>query len=210
MQAYDVIMLIVVVAATIFGAWKGLVWQVASLASIVASYFVAYQFRSDVAAYIHFDPPWNTFIAMLVLYLGTSLAIWIVFRFVSDVIDRIRLKEFDRQIGAILGFAKGVLLCVIITLFAVSLSKDTWREQIIQSRSGYYIAVLLDRAHPVMPDEIHDVLEPYIHSLDDRLENPQHAHEHERDGGAARKSLRQELREMFRVGRDESRGKPAR
>ena len=50
------------------------------------------------------------------------MAIWLVFRLVSGLIDRVRLKEFDRQMGALFGAAKGVLLCVAITFFAVTLS----------------------------------------------------------------------------------------
>jgi len=186
MQPYDIIMLVVLVGATLFGAWKGLAWQVASLSSIFVSYFVAHTFREQVASVIDASPPWNKFLAMLILFIGTSLVIWIAFRFISEFIDRVKLKEFDRQIGALLGIAKGVLLCVIITLFAVTLLGDTQRQQIMASRSGYYIAVLLDRSHAVMPPEVHDVLEPYIHSLDERLDDDQrfygHAHEHDPAG----------------------------
>ncbi|MFN7627132.1 MAG: CvpA family protein, partial [Pirellula sp.] len=63
MQTYDIIMLIVLAAATIFGAIKGFAWQVASLASIIASYFVASYFRNDVAKVINAQPPWNMFLA---------------------------------------------------------------------------------------------------------------------------------------------------
>ncbi len=44
---------------------------------------------------------------MLVLYILTSLAIWLLFRMVSGIIDRVKLKEFDRQMGALFGLAKG-------------------------------------------------------------------------------------------------------
>jgi membrane protein required for colicin V production len=171
MQAYDIVMIVVLVAATIFGAWKGLAWQLASLGAIVASYVVALQFRDELAVHIKAAPPWNVFVAMLVLYVGTSLLIWIFFRMVSGFIDKLKLNEFDRQIGALFGFAKGVLLCVIITLFAVTLLGDSQREAIVQSRSGFYIARLLDKSHSVMPQEIHDVLSPYIHTLDERLQH---------------------------------------
>ena len=166
MQTYDIIMLVVLASATLFGLWKGLAWQVASLAAIFASYFVALNFREPVAALIPADPPWNVFIAMLVLYIGASAAIWMTFRLVAHLIDRVKLKEFDHQLGALLGLAKGVLLCVLITLFAVTLAGDQQRELIYNSRSGHYIAMLLDRADAVMPAEIHDVLHPYLHSLD--------------------------------------------
>ena len=172
MDTYDILMIAVLVCATLFGAWKGLAWQVASLAAIVASYYVAFHFRDQVAEQIHTTPPWNVFIAMLLLYVGTSFVIWVVFRLVSRFIDRVKLKEFDRQIGALFGLGKGVLLCVIITLFAVTLLGDQQRETIIRSKSGYYIALLLDKADRVLPREVQDVLDPYIHELDQQIRNP--------------------------------------
>jgi membrane protein required for colicin V production len=169
MEIYDLLMLIVLVAATLLGAWKGMVWQLASLSSIFVSYFVAVQFRAPVAAKISADPPWNVFLAMLILYLGTALVIWIIFRQVANTIDRLKLREFDRQVGAVFGAAKGVVLCVVITLFAVTLLGDQQRRAIVESRSGYYIACLLDRAQAVMPREVHQVLDPYLRELDQRL-----------------------------------------
>jgi membrane protein required for colicin V production len=166
MQTYDIIMLIVLGATTFIGFRKGLVWQLASLAAIVVSYLVAVQFRDVLSNHIDAEPPWNTFLAMLILYIGTSFVIWLVFQFVRGFIDRAKLREFDRQLGAIFGLAKGVLLCVIITLFAVTLLGDQQRQQIIDSKSGLYIAQLLDRADAVMPDELHDFLHPYLHRLD--------------------------------------------
>ena len=172
MEAYDIIMLIVLLVATFFGFRKGLAWQIASLGAIFFSYIVAVRFRDVVADKINATPPWNMFLAMLILYVASSFAIWLLFQFVRGFIDRAKLKDFDRQLGAVLGMAKGVLLCVIITLFAVTLLGDDLRRQIIDSRSGLYIAHLLDRADAVMPEEVHDLLHPYLHQLDGRLENP--------------------------------------
>ncbi len=152
------------------GAWKGLAWQVASLAAIFASYIVAYQFRHTLAEWIPIQAPWSIFLAMLLLYILTSFVIWILFGWIRKLIDRVKLKEFDRQIGALFGLIKGALLCVIITLFAVTLLGEAQREAIVNSRSGYYIAVLLSESRGLMPEEIHEVLEPYLHALDERLE----------------------------------------
>lgn len=166
MQTYDLVMIAVLVAAVAWGAWKGLAWQIASLASLVLSYFVALRFRQSVAQLIDASPPWNQFLAMLILFLGTGLVVWVVFNLVSELIERVKLKEFDRQLGALFGAAKGVLLCVLITLFSMALLGDSQRQAICNSRSGYYIAVLLDRAGTVIPPELHEVLEPYLHDLD--------------------------------------------
>lgn len=172
MQAYDLFMIIVLAAAIGWGAWKGLAWQLASLASIVVSYFVALAFRAPLAELINASPPWNIFLAMLILFLGTGLVVWVGFNFISEGIERVKLKEYDRQLGAMFGLAKGVLLCVLITLFSVALLSEPQRQAICNSKSGYYIAVLLDRADGVIPDELHQVLAPYIDQLDKNVAQP--------------------------------------
>jgi membrane protein required for colicin V production len=172
MQAYDVFMLIVLALAIVWGAWKGLAWQIASIASIGVSYFVALHFRQPLAGVIDASPPWNVFSAMLILFLGTGLIVWVAFNLVSEFIERVKLKEFDRQLGAVFGACKGVLLCVLITLFSVALLGDGQRQAICNSRSGYYIAVLLDRADMMIPKELHQVLAPYLEKLDETVEHP--------------------------------------
>jgi membrane protein required for colicin V production len=165
MQIYDLLMLVVLGAATLFGFWKGLAWQIASLASLVVSYFVALNFADRIAPMVSAQAPWNKFVAMLIIYAGSSLVIWMAFRIVSGVIDRVKLNEFDRQMGALVGFAKGVLLCVAITFFAVTLLGQDQRERIIASRSGQYIVQFLDKAEAVAPAEIHDVIQPLIQRI---------------------------------------------
>ncbi|NIL97244.1 MAG: CvpA family protein, partial [Planctomycetales bacterium] len=94
---------VVIVLTTVFGAWKGMAWQLAALASLVVSFIVAARCSGPLAPYFSVQAPWNRFLAMLVLYMITSLGIWLLFRLVAGVIDRVRLKEFDRQVGAMFG-----------------------------------------------------------------------------------------------------------
>jgi membrane protein required for colicin V production len=168
-QGYDLFMLVILVLATVFGAWKGMAWQIASLASLVVSYLVAMRFSGQLAPYISRSEPWNRFLAILILFLLTSLAIWILFRMVADIIDRVKLKEFDRQMGALFGLAKGVLFCLLITFFAVTLSEGT-RQSVLNSHSGKFTARLLQRAGPIMPEEVRDVLGKYVDQFERKLD----------------------------------------
>ncbi|MCA9137118.1 MAG: CvpA family protein [Planctomycetales bacterium] len=165
-ETYDILMLIVLAAAGIFGAVKGFAWQLASIASIVLSYFVAYRFREPLSHSIVAEPPWNQFLAMLILFIGTSLVVWVAFNMVRQTIDRMKLKEFDRQIGALFGLLKGGLYCTLITLFAVTLMGTTIREKIVASKSGRFIARNLNRSESVIPPEIHQFLGPYLERFD--------------------------------------------
>ncbi len=169
LEAYDIGMLAVLLVAVVLGAWKGMAWQIASLASLVLSAAVAIRFSGLLAPLFSSSEPWNRFVAMFVLYLGVSLLIWIVFRMVSHAIDRVQLREFDRQAGALFGGLKGVALCLVITFFAVTLSEAA-RQAVLRSRSGYYIARLIQRAEPVLPEEVRGVLGGYIEELDRRLD----------------------------------------
>jgi membrane protein required for colicin V production len=175
-ETYDIIMLVVLIGTALFGAIKGFAWQLASIGSIVLSYLVAYNFREPLSQSIHADPPWNRFLAMLILFIGTSLVIWVAFRMVSNSIDRLRLKEFDRQIGALFGLAKGALYCILVTMFGVTLLGESIREKIVVSRSGHYIASVLDRSEAIIPEEIHEVVGPYLDRFDksfkSREQNP--------------------------------------
>jgi membrane protein required for colicin V production len=171
MQTYDLLMLLVLVATTLFGFWKGMAWQVASLASLVVSYVAALRFSAQLAPVFGEHAPWNRFVAMLVIYIATSFIIWSMFRLISGAIDKVRLETFDRQLGAMFGLAKGVLLCVAITFFAVTLLPPSQGEAIVGSQSGRYIVALLDKSHTVFPPEIHQVIDPYLHKIEQRL-NP--------------------------------------
>lgn len=169
MEIYDIIMLVVLASAAILGAIKGFAWQVASIASIAISYYVAVRFREPFSQQIQADPPWNLFLAMLILFVGTMVASWLFFRMIAGVIDRMHLRSFDRLLGSCIGLVKGVIYCVLITMFAVSLSGDSVRSKIIESQSGYYIARLIEYSDKVMPDEVRQVVGPYLDKLDQHL-----------------------------------------
>ncbi len=169
LQPYDFVMIAVLFLCSLFGVWKGMAWQLAALASLIVSGIVAIRLSGPLAPLFGGEKPWNRCIAMLVLYVVTSLAIWLVFRLVSGFIDRLRLKEFDRQLGGVFGAIKGVLWCVVITFFAVTLSESA-RQVVLKSHSGYYIAVLTHRAAPLLPAEVRAVLGKYIQELDRKLD----------------------------------------
>ena len=170
MQAYDLLMLAVMVGAILFGVWKGLAWQVASLAAVVVSYFVAINFRGPVANLIGAEPPWDRFLAMFLLFVGTSLAIWFAFGYIKETIEKMHLNSFDRQVGGLVGAIKGALLCIIITLFAVSLLGDSTRRAICTSYSGNYISRAIANLSGVMPAEISQHIDPYINRFHAEME----------------------------------------
>jgi len=169
MEVYDIVMLVILVAAIVFGAVKGLAWQIASIAALVVSYFVAVNFYPQVAPYISAQKPWNDYAGMAILYLGTSLAIWILFGVVRRQLDNLKLNGFDRQAGALLGAVTGVILCVVVTMFAVGLMTPTQRQVIVNSKSGYYVAQVIESSKSIFPENIQATINPFIEQFHQKL-----------------------------------------
>lgn len=179
MQTYDILMVAVLVGTAAFGFMKGMAWQIASLASIVLSYFVSLKFNAQLAPVFGDSEPWNKYVAMLVIFIGCSFGIWLAFRAVSTTIDRVKLKEFDRQMGAIFGLVKGVVFCVAITYFAATLLPDDKKEVVLASKSGFYISKLLTKAEAIVPPEYVETVGPFLHKVNEGINE---GHEHEGPG----------------------------
>jgi len=169
LEGYDLVMLGILAGAALLGYFKGMVWQLAWIAGIVASSHVAFRFGAVLAPFFGSQAPWNRFAAMLAIYVGTSLAVWLVFRVISGAINAVHLSAFDHQLGLLLGLAKGVLLCVVVTFFSVTLA-PAYRHQIVASRSGRLVAELIVRADTYLPKEIHETVDPFVKQFEKQFE----------------------------------------
>lgn len=180
---YDILVVGILLYAVFRGATKGIVWQLATIAALVLCFAFSESLSLSMAPYITLDPPLNRWVAMFAIYIFFSFISFAVARWLKNWIDKAQFVEYDRHLGSVFGFVKGVIFVLVMTFFGVTLTQRVpgLRKAIFDSKTGHIAAVIMDRLHPVMPDEFHDVLEPYIHSLD-RPGLELHAHnEHDED-----------------------------
>ena len=123
---------------------------------------------------------------MFILFTGSSLLIWLSFGFVKTTIEKMHLKGFDKQFGAILGFVKGFIICTLITLFGVSLLGESAGRVICTSMSGNYIARVLSHTGGVVPKEIETYVSPYI----DKFQKEMDEYKDERPKGGPLDAIR--------------------
>lgn len=160
-DSYDMVMLGLLATAGVLGYFKGIVWQIAWIAGICLSSYVSLRFSGELAPFIGQQPPWNRLLAMLALYVGTSLVVWVTFRFVSTLIDAVHLSAFDHQLGLLFGLAKGALICVVVTFFAVTMM-PAYRGEITGSQSGQIVAKIIGEADQFLPADIHETVDPFL------------------------------------------------
>lgn len=171
LEGYDLVMLGILAVAAVIGFFKGFVWQLAWIVGIAVSGFIAIRFGGAVAPYFGQQPPWNRLVAMLALYAASSVGVGFFFKLVAGLIDKVHLSSFDHQLGLVFGAAKGLLMCIVVTFFAVTLAPD-YRPQIVGSRSGRIMADLIVRADALLPPDIHELVEPFIRQFEEKLGSP--------------------------------------
>jgi membrane protein required for colicin V production len=180
---YDFAMAGMLLFAVVRGAVKGFVWQLAAIVAIVLCFYFAGSLSLLLAPMIpNVEPPANRWVAMFLLYLGFSFVSFGAARVLRGWIEKAKFVEYDRHLGAVFGLVKGVAFCLVVTFFVVTLSDDL-RETVVQSQSSYGAAIIMDRLHSVMPENMHEVLEPYIHQFDRPGMNLKHSHDSEISDG---------------------------
>ncbi len=183
---YDAVVIAILLFATIRGAMRGVIWQLAGLAGLVVCVVFAESISAAVSPFVGLPEPLNEWVVMFVAYLVFSFFAFGVARLMHEAIEKAELKEYNRHLGALFGFIKGVAICLVLTFFIVTVS-DSAREALKHSTSGRYAAIIMDRLHPVMPEKLHDALWKYIHLLDDPsldLKYADHDHDHDHGEGA--------------------------
>jgi uncharacterized membrane protein required for colicin V production len=170
---YDLLTLGILMYAMFRGAMKGIVWQLATIAALLMCFFFSGSLSHVIAPFIRVEEPLNKWIAMLVLYLGFSFVCFGFARVMHDAIENMRIEALDRHLGALLGLVKGAMFSLFLTFFLVTLSHSA-RESIINSESGYVAAIAIDRLDPVIPGDLHALLEPYLRRMDPREMEREH------------------------------------
>ena len=135
MTAYDAVMIGMIVAGMVWGAFKGIVWQLASILSLVMGYTVAHQLSAQVAPYMPGEPVVQRAVAMIAVYVLTSGGIFFGAWMIRSTLQRMKFEAYDRHLGMLLGGTEGALLGIVGTLFVVSLAPAT-RGPIFSSPTG--------------------------------------------------------------------------
>lgn len=169
-QVFDLIVLVLVGWLTLRGAMRGLIAQIASVAALVVSWGVAVKFSPLLAPMISDSAPTNKLLAMLILFVATSLAIWFFSGMIDKMISAIKLKKLDRFLGGTVGLVKGLLLCALITFFLVVFSETT-RTFVLSSVCGKYLAVGIDKVAAIVPEDMSVIVRKNLEGFRSSLEN---------------------------------------
>jgi len=158
---YDAAMAGVVVAGMIWGAWRGVTWQLASIASLILGYIVSHQLSSQLAPQFGTDPVISRTLAMMTVYAVVSGGVFLVAWGFRAILRRMKFEAFDRHLGMLLGGMEGAILGTVISFFVVSLAPQT-RDQIYNSPSGKLVASVINAVGPSFKAEAKEAFAPFV------------------------------------------------
>ena len=122
---YDAAMVGVIVAGMLWGAWRGVTWQIASIASLILGYITSHQLSPQLASRFGTDPVISRTLAMMAIYAVVSGGVFLVAWIFRAILRRMKFEAFDRHLGMLLGGMEGAILGTVITFFVVSLAPQT-------------------------------------------------------------------------------------
>src|SRR5947209_3737189 len=107
---YDAAMAGMIVAGMIWGAWRGVTWQLASIASLILGYIASHQFSPKIASNFGNDPVIARTLAMIVIYAIVSGGVFLVAWTFRAILRKMKFEAFDRHLGMLLGGMEGAIL----------------------------------------------------------------------------------------------------
>lgn len=167
MTVYDGVMALIVLYTVVHGYFRGAAWQVAPIMSLVLGYMVAMPMSVTMAHYFG-PPPLNRLFALVSIYILVSITVYLLVRSFREGVDKAKLTEVDRHLGAILGGIKGVLVTLVATCLLL-IYFPQMRQTILQSESSSIAAKIISQIYPILPKAMHTILDPYLKKLDEQL-----------------------------------------
>jgi membrane protein required for colicin V production len=132
MSLIDIIVLAIIVLFGVVGGKRGLVWEIMTMAGIVAGLWIPYIFRFEIANFFgrYIGPGHLRIIATVAAFLFIFIAIYIISSYLGyslrNLLKKVFLGWLDRVLGVLAGLVKGIL---IVGLLLVALLASPWNHQ---------------------------------------------------------------------------------
>lgn len=155
MPMLDWIFIAVLVISLVVGAWRGLVYELLSLANWIAAFVLAQWFAPDVAHYLPLGSATEVVryaAGFVLVFIAALFAGGLIAFLVRKLIAAVGLRPVDRVLGSVFGLVRGVVVLLALTVvvgMTPVVNSPWWQES---TGAGVARAALKD-LKPVLPVE---------------------------------------------------------
>lgn len=153
LAAFDWVVLGVLLASLLLGAWRGLVVEVLSVVGWIAAFVLAQMYAGAVGQWLPMDSasaPLRYAAGFVLTFIGTKFAAGLLGWLIKKLIASVGLSPVDRVLGAAFGVVRGlvILLAVATVVLMTPLRNADWWQQ---SFSASVLSAVLQGLKPVLP-----------------------------------------------------------
>lgn len=156
MSAVDILLLLVLLVSLVLGIWRGLVFEVLSVAGWVAAFFVAQWYADEMAAYLPLGDtaePLRYAAGFAVVFVTVAFASALIAWLVKKGIEKVGLRPVDRTLGGAFGLLRGAVILLALAL-VVNMTPMKDEEAWLRSAGAGWLNGGLHSLKGMMPDSI--------------------------------------------------------
>jgi membrane protein required for colicin V production len=155
MSSTDWILIALLTASMLVGAWRGLVYEVLSVIGWIAAFLLAQWFAPDVAGKLPMQTSGETLryaAAFVLVFIASLFAAGLLSALMKKLITAVGLRPVDRILGAVFGVFRGLilLLALSVVVHMTSLQESDWWQE---SQGGPMLMTLLKGLRPMLPEK---------------------------------------------------------
>jgi len=148
----DYAVITVLVVSVAWGAWRGLVHEVFSLAGWILAFLAGNLFAAPLAELLPaaMRPELRVIIAFVAIFVGTLVIAALTAALITKFIKVSVLHSLNRWLGALFGLMRGLLIVIVLAMIAGMTSlprQPAWTH----SATGYSLAQTVIQLKPWLP-----------------------------------------------------------
>jgi len=176
----DIVVLVVLGLAFLYGLFRGFVLQLAGIVFIVLGLILANRFGPAFGDTLHgwfenLGNPVDRFVAFGVIFIGTVVVGHILALMFRGLLEKLKLLSYDRFLGGILGTLKGA---IIITLLLYALlwivnrgdEPSPLARSVSQSVTWPIVDKVTETVLPIIPEELRMKIRENFESFEQEVE----------------------------------------
>lgn len=154
MATLDWVFAAILVLSLVVGVWRGLVFEVISVAGWIVAFVLAQWWAPAVASWLpmgQWSPALRYAAGFVVVLMGSLFAMALLAMLARKLIEAVGLRPVDRILGAAFGLVRGLVIVLALTVVALMTPvKDTqtWNE----SAGAQASAKALKGLKPILPE----------------------------------------------------------
>jgi len=156
MNAFDIVVGVVLTYGVIRGLFRGLVKEVSSIIGVLGGFLAAYSFYGAAAGYLQglvSSPAYRNLLAFLIIFCTVVVVVNVLALVIKYLMKIVFLGWLDRLGGVVFGFIKGVLIGAVLFLALTAfLPKGT--PLIKDSLTAPYVAMVAEKMAVLVSSDI--------------------------------------------------------